>query len=305
MRLAILTLICALAISATSAYFSIVGLAALFAASFWSVVVMGVVIEAGKLVAATWLHSNWHNPLVNKLHKTYLTMAVIVTMTITSLGIFGFLSKAHIDQMAPVQEYVNNIDNIKEQLEFKKDQLKNLETQLNDLNKLIVPGTTNRRLETQRSSLLKQMQTLRSEIDSLSKQKLSNKQRTSEADVKLGPVRYLADLMFDDPDGNVDKAVQMMILMIMFSFDPLAVILVLSAGISFKTVSQQKNKETVEKSVEIQLDTNLKTARPAKPILSTQTEKSEVKIKELPAVVEEAIANNVDEPPVVKRDWMD
>ena len=102
MVLALVTLITALAISAVAAFYSIVGLIAIFSASALSIAIMGIVLEIGKLVTASWLYQNWKR--VPFLLKSYLTIAVIVLMFITSMGIFGYLSKAHIDQGSGTSE---------------------------------------------------------------------------------------------------------------------------------------------------------------------------------------------------------
>ena len=96
MVLALVTLITALGISAVAAFYSIVGLMAIFSASALSIAVMGIVLEIGKLITASWLYQNWKR--VPFLLKSYLTIAVVILMFITSMGIFGYLSKAHIDQ---------------------------------------------------------------------------------------------------------------------------------------------------------------------------------------------------------------
>ena len=91
----LVTLFVALSISAVAAYYSIVGLMAIFSAAAFSIAVMGVVLEIGKLVTASWLYQNWKT--VPKVLKYYLTSAVVILMFITSMGIFGYLSKSHID----------------------------------------------------------------------------------------------------------------------------------------------------------------------------------------------------------------
>jgi len=90
-----LTLLSALLLSGIAAYYSIIGLAAIFTGAFWPIVFMGSVLEMSKLVTTSWLYRNWKTcPL---LLKSYLTFAVVILMIITSMGIFGYLSKAHID----------------------------------------------------------------------------------------------------------------------------------------------------------------------------------------------------------------
>ena len=102
-----ITFISAISISIIAAGYSIMGLATLFAGAVLPIIAMGSALEVGKLVAASWLYNNWRNPLVPKTIKAYLTSAVIVLIFITSMGIFGFLSKAHLDQVQPVSS--NNI----------------------------------------------------------------------------------------------------------------------------------------------------------------------------------------------------
>ncbi len=96
MFIAILTLLSALSISGVAIFYSVIGLATIFPGAFWPVVIMGSVLEVGKLVTASWLYRNWRH--TRWLLKTYLTAAVIVLICITSMGIFGFLSKAHLEQ---------------------------------------------------------------------------------------------------------------------------------------------------------------------------------------------------------------
>ena len=96
MFIAILTLLSALSISGVAIFYSVIGLATIFPGAFWPVVIMGSVLEVGKLVTASWLYRNWRH--TRWLLRTYLTIAVIVLICITSMGIFGFLSKAHLEQ---------------------------------------------------------------------------------------------------------------------------------------------------------------------------------------------------------------
>ena len=106
MFLTLLTFITAISISAIAAGYSIIGLATLFAGAAVPIIAMGTALEIGKLVAATWLYHNWRSN-ISKLLKTYLFTAIIILIFITSMGIFGFLSKAHLDQVKPMSG--NNI----------------------------------------------------------------------------------------------------------------------------------------------------------------------------------------------------
>jgi len=114
MFMAILTLLTALSISAVAIYYSIAGLAAIFAAAAVPIMIMGTVLEVGKLVTASWLYQNWK--AAGLAIKTYLSIAVVVLMLITSMGIFGFLSKAHVEQSSLGSTQQVKLDNINEKL---------------------------------------------------------------------------------------------------------------------------------------------------------------------------------------------
>lgn len=131
MFLIILALICALAISGVAIFYSVLGLGAIFAAAKVPIYIMGGVLEIAKLVTASWLYQNWRN--IPILLKTYLTLAVAILMIITSLGIFGFLSKAHIEQASPAAETVAQITNIDEKIIRQKNTITNLESKINRL----------------------------------------------------------------------------------------------------------------------------------------------------------------------------
>lgn len=242
MYLAFLTLISGILISGVSAYFSIIGLAELFSAAFWSVILMGAVIELGKIVATVWLHSHWKDRTVSIFHKFYLVVAIIISMSITSLGIFGHLSKAHIDQKAPIQTQLIELSNNKNEIDSLKTQLADLQTSLNDINK-ISGNRNNWNLDTQRNQILKEMSTIRKELSLKSSNVTKNQKETSEVELKLGPVKYLSNLLYGNSE-NYDKAVQVFIFLIMIVFDPLAIILIISATISFrnkKVILNSKN----------------------------------------------------------------
>lgn len=239
MILAWITLLVGLIISATSGYFSIIGLGQLFAHSFWSVVIMGCAIELGKIMAATWLHSNWYEKSVSFLHKTYLTLALVICMSITGLGTFGFLSKAHIDQQAPVIEQLTAEKGVSEQIKSLQDDLDRLQKNLDSVNELS-KGKNNNSLDVQRSRILKQMDKDRKQLQDLNSELLKLKKTTSNFSLELGPAKYLADVLFGDGEQNIDRAVQIFILMIMSVFDPLALILIISANHTFRRLATTK-----------------------------------------------------------------
>ena len=131
MFLIILALICALTISGVAIFYSVIGLGAIFAAAKVPIYIMGGVLEVAKLVTASWLYQNWKN--IPFMLKTYLTTAVGILMIITSLGIFGFLSKAHVEQSTPAAETVAKIDRIEEQILRQESTITNLTAKINRL----------------------------------------------------------------------------------------------------------------------------------------------------------------------------
>jgi len=114
MFLGLLTLLVAISISAIAAYYSILGLTAIFAAAFLPIILMGSVLEVGKILTTVWLHQNWKR--APRVIKFYLTTAVVVLMFITSMGVFGFLSKAHIEQTALSVESNSQIERIESEI---------------------------------------------------------------------------------------------------------------------------------------------------------------------------------------------
>ena len=131
MTLAIITLLTAIGISAVAAYYSIVGLMAIFSASAMSIAIMGIVIEIGKLINTSWLYHNWKR--VPILLKSYLTIAVVVLMFITSMGIFGYLSKAHIDQGKGVAEIYLKVERVDNRIKTERNTIARYEKQLTNL----------------------------------------------------------------------------------------------------------------------------------------------------------------------------
>lgn len=131
MLIAILALVTALAISSVAIYYSVAGLVAIFAAAAIPIIIMGGVLEIGKLVTAVWLHRNWH--IATWWLKTYLSTAVLVLMFITSMGIFGFLSKAHIEQTAGAQQDVAKIEQYEEKIEYNQSVIQSAEEKINEL----------------------------------------------------------------------------------------------------------------------------------------------------------------------------
>ena len=243
MTLAYLTLLTALAISGVAAYYSIIGLVAIFSASVIPIAVMGVVLETGKLVTAAWLYHYWKK--VNKLLKTYLISAVIILMFITSMGIFGFLSKAHIEQTTVQSDNTLQIESIDSQISRQQKDIERAELQLtlldDALKKYVELGAVTKSInarqgqEEERNALTSTINDATNTIASLTKTKYELRTKENELIAEVGPIKYIAELVYGNSETNtLEEAVRWVIIIIVFVFDPLAVLLLISANISLK-----------------------------------------------------------------------
>jgi len=225
----LLTYLTALALSGIAEYFSIIGLATIFPGAFWPVVIMGSTLGVAKLVTASWLKINWHH--APRLLKYYLTTAVLVLMLITSMGIFGFLSKAHIDSTIDSGMNTSELKTLTMQEKIAKDRLEYLLARAKD------PSTASNRLD-------KQIQETQKELRDISQKKLPLLREETKLVAEIGPIKYVAELIYDESDDSVAKAVRLVIMIIMFAFDPLAVLLLIAANLT-----PQKKVVVVEEKV--------------------------------------------------------
>lgn len=245
----IVTIITALAISTVAAWFSITGLGALFEATFWGVVIMAAWLEIGKIVATKWVHANWKNKEISRIFKLLLCVFVLILMIITSLGIYGYLSKGHLEQSAPkagIEVQIQQLETMKLQKEEENNRLIARIDQINKITDKNLETSARRGLQAseRQKTELKQIQ---SQIDENNKQinELNNKiiplkMQNSAVEAKLGPIKYVAELFgFKDPE----VAVRFLIVLIMIAFDPLALSLFIAGTISINQYKEIKRKE--------------------------------------------------------------
>ena len=257
----------ALSISATAAYYSVTGLSMLFAGASFAVLVMASSLEISKLVIASLLYQYWDK--LNKILRTYLTIATIVLILITSAGIYGFLSSAYqsvatqseiVDKQIAALEskkvlYEETRDNLltdrKSNNELKGALSKNSITQYTDKNGNLVIRNNNAAIKNIESTS-KENEKLASKIDvvndsifSLENQILEVKVN-SEASSELGPLKYLSGLT----GQPMDKIINWFLLIIIFVFDPLAISLVIAANFAFNQVSKKKPYQLTEEDKE-------------------------------------------------------
>ena len=262
----LLTLLVALAISTVAAYYSIVGLMAIFAGATTAIAIMGVVLEIGKLVCASWTFQNWKTSPFTI--RSYFIVAVIVLMLITSLGIFGFLSRAHITQSSPTGLIQERIERIDLKVDQRQTQIDRYQGRLNTLDqalqRYIELGAISKGLRKigemdNETALLKtKIEGLEDEIDGLSDEKYELKTELNLAEVEVGPIRYVASMLYDDvSESQLEEAVRWIIVLLIFVFDPLAVVLVIAANISLRDYRRERKMAT--KTITVMPDLSDKT----------------------------------------------
>ena len=266
MFLTLLTFLSAISISVIAAGYSIVGLATLFAGAVVPIIAMGSALEVGKLVAASWLYHNWDSD-VPRLLKTYLFGAIIVLILITSLGIFGFLSKAHLDQVKPTSSNNIKIEVIDKQINQQEIIIQRAEKQITLLDKAlevyidkeyVSRGLKERKKQEEERTLLNNtINDASDKIAELVNQKAELSLAQDKIEAEVGPIKYVAELIYgENAQDNFDKSVRFVILILIFVFDPLAVLLLIAANISLRQWRKKRNliKSEQKFNLEEQLD---------------------------------------------------
>ena len=277
-----ITLLSGLSISAVAVYYSVVGLTAIFAAAVIPIVIMGVTLEISKLVATVWLKQNWKtSPLSLKL---YLIPAILVLMFITSMGIFGFLSKAHLEQTTPTSNNIAKIERIDLQINREQRQIKDAEKVIAQLDETVQVLMDNDRIrgpdgavavrrsqQEERTVLNQTIDEHQKNIDSLEDQKFELNSAVRDLKLEVGPIRYIAEFFYGTSDEAIlEKAVVWVIIVLISVFDPLAVILLLASQHSFQQMKPVvKEVETPLEMPLVSEDVPVATASPNIIDLST------------------------------------
>ena len=285
MKLSILTFITSLAIAAVAAWYSIIGLTTIFSAAVIPIIIMGVVLEIGKLVAAAWVYQNWKE--TNILLKSYLVSAIVVLMLITSMGIYGFLSKSHIDAgintteiSVKLERLDNRINGEQRQIDRAEKTLKQLDDRLEKMNEgwFITRGIQQREKEQEeRQQLNNIIKKSESEIDKLLDKKSEYQLEVKNFEVEVGPIKYIAALVYGDEAKNyLDNTVRYVILLLIFVFDPLAVLLLISANQSYRKELEINPPE--EKGLPVNVGKTVRSATVNKGVKKVTKERDGVKI---------------------------
>ena len=242
----------ALLLSVVAAYYSVAGLVAIFSAATIPVIIMGGSLELGKIVATVWLHNNWRRAPI--LFKLYLVPAVAFLMLLTSMGIFGYLSKAHSDQSLISGDATAKIAIYDEKIKTERDNIDANRKALKQLDEAVdqVMGRSSdergaersvqirRSQQAERGRLLKEIEQSQKRITALNEERAPLAAEYRKVEAEVGPIKYIAALVYGDgtDQNTLEKAVRFVIIMIVLVFDPLALTLILAANKQFEWARQ-------------------------------------------------------------------
>jgi hypothetical protein len=265
MIFSILLALSGLTLSAVAIYYSVIGLTSIFAAAYWPIVVMGATLEISKLVAASWLKAHWVK--IPKLMKAYMSIAVIVLMIITSMGIFGFLSKAHLDQnivsgdvTSKIAIYDEKIKTERENIDANRKALKQLDESVDQVmdrsqdEKGAEKAVAIRRgQQKERGRIAQDIAEAQKRIASLNEERAPIAAEVRKVEAEVGPIKYIAKLIYgDNPDANIlEKAVTWVIMIIVFVFDPLAVLMLLASQMTWAWRKEEDDVQLVHDTVPV------------------------------------------------------
>jgi len=254
---AYLTLLSGLSISAVAVWYSVAGLVSIFAAAAVPIIIMGVTLEVSKLVATVWLKLNWN--AAPKLIRSYLIIAITILMMITSMGIFGYLSKAHLDQAVPTGDVADKVALIDEKIKTQKENIDAARKALKQMDESVDQvmarssdekgadkAAALRRGQTrERSQLQGDIAKAQKEIGILNEERAPIAKELRKVEAEVGPIKYIAALLYGDaPDSNLlEKAVRAVIIIIVVVFDPLAVVLLLASQYSFQWFRKAREED--------------------------------------------------------------
>ena len=246
----------AVSISAIAAWYSVEGLTAIFAAAVIPVIIMGGALEAGKILATVWLHNNWRR--ISWAYKSYLIPAILFLMILTSMGIFGFLSKAHSDQSLVTGDATSKVAIYDEKIRTAKDNIEANRKALRQMDEAVdqVMGRSadekgadkavaiRRGQAKERARLQTEITAEQTKIAALSEERAPFAAEVRKVEADVGPIKYIAALIYgDNPDTTVlERAVRWVIMLIVVVFDPLALCLILASNKQLEWVREDREK---------------------------------------------------------------
>jgi hypothetical protein len=264
------------AIAGSAAYFSVYGLANTFSGVFWSVVIMGASLEAGKLIAASALYRHWND--FHFLLKSYLVAGVLALMLLTSGGIFGYLSSGYQTDVLPLKQIEAQITLLTEEKERNIQRKKDIDVQISTLPSNFVKS----RIKLMRE-FRDEQQIVTERIRELDKEMLELQKKVIQVEAHIGPITYIAKA-FDTPTDNATK---WLVFLIIFTFDPMAVALTLTLNVVIRLRQEQKKKITPQlespQTMNVQMQPPVKrtyqTIAHLEPELELEPESTQLKTK--------------------------
>ena len=245
----------AIVLSIAAGTISVVGLANIFSGAYWAVVIVASILEVAKVVTAAWLDHHWK--LIRFQLKLYLCIAILVLMGITSLGIYGFFARSHIEQQAQMQTgEVSKIPLVQMKIDQEKQKLTDFDKQIEQLDKslqaIIDKGKSSKDAKSavqetdkqrkNRTELVNQKSAVFDSISKLELEKTQLQNTVKKQEVEVGPLKYLASLFNDNvTEQHLEQAVRILILCLIFVFDPLAIALIVASNtkVSYYKMYQQ------------------------------------------------------------------
>jgi hypothetical protein len=309
----------ALSLSALAAYYAVMGLIAIFAAAVVPIALMGSLLEASKLVVASWLYRNWKE--IPALMKSYFVGALVVLMLLTSMGIFGFLSKAHLDQAIPTGDVQSKLALIDEKIKTEKENINANRKELTQLDAQVdqtiartddAKGTeraitVRRNQQKDRNRILNEIGTAQTKIAKYNEERAPIASEVRKVEAEVGPIKYIAALIYGDESATdvtmLEKAVRIVTILIVIVFDPLAVLLLIAANWNLKHTGTRKWNDFFEKPpvedfperTDIRLNDEIKVDAPSTTPVFTQMTEHLSKEQLETTVVPEEIKKEVNE----------
>ena len=282
-------LLTGLALSGVAAWFSVAGLIAIFSAAPLSIMIMGGTLEVAKLVCASWVYNNW--TAAPRALKAYMSMAVVVLMFITSMGIFGYLSKAHLEQRAATSDTSLQLERMEQDIAVKEKQLERLTGTEDRLNRavdsLIDKGRVSQalaqrdRMKRDLRSVANEKKNLQADIDKLYKEKIPLDISNRKVEAEIGPLKYIAELIYgEQAKSHFDQAVRAVIIILIVVFDPLAVIMLIAANFGMALHRKEQAAKTEVAPIPL--------VEPSAPVAVVEPV-AEVKVEDVvvPTIIEE------------------
>jgi len=247
----------AILLSAVAAYYSIVGLVAIFPTAAWPIIIMGISLEFSKLVCASWLYRNWKTSALSM--KYYFMTAVVILSFITSMGIFGFLSKAHLDQTTIGSDSSIELKIIEDEILGEKKRIENAQRSLTALDRLVDQSDVDAAIKIrnsqagERKRLVSEISSANTALKDLNTKASPLRKESKRIAAEVGPIKYIADLIYrESTESTLEATVRAVIILIVIVFDPLAIILLVAANREYKllpiknTFEEKRTKKIIE-----------------------------------------------------------